>query len=366
MIKHWLLLLFVVGSRVVMAQETDTDTPFVCAYKCDITFKKLIASCPQAQSLLNTVPLASSDVNPYKEFRSVIDLLSSMDSSKPFPLIYSFKACETVCNAASVTIGGLKYIYYNQRFLNGINGNDERQKWAIRCIIAHEIGHHVLGHTDPKYKVSSPEQQRKNELRADHFSAFVIQHYPGATLENAFEGLNALDSSAYEPKTETAERFKGYPTLDRRYSVAREGFTKLNNPITLSMYNDIDSVANRILKEKGLSQIFHVINELMFSNKVEEARSKLEELKAVQAEFYNKIILQDTKHLIEKQQQLLSKEKVKGINDLSPGAYKELIDLQSNVMEKYRQQLKKENYLNKIELKKLNNKVNENQKNKQW
>jgi len=333
-----------------------SDSSFVCSYKCEITFAGLKAYCPQSQSIISALPLNSDDVNPYIEFKSMIDLLNQIDSSKPFPLIFSFKSCEKTCNAASVTIGTEQYIYYNQTFLNGIKGATDKQRWAIRCIIAHEIGHHLLGHTSPDYRPESLEEQRKNELRADHFSAFVIQHYPGATLDNAYEGLNTL--SNYDPKTVEEEEYYAYPTLSRRYDAVKEGFTVLDKPVMLRLYAKIDSVAKIYVEKFGKSILLNVFNESMMGNDFNKAEQALKEIKTQDPEFFKRNNLQETEKLIQKQRKLIEKNDVQNVDKLSPSAKQNLRDLQIKYLDKNAKRFLKDETINgQLELEKIKSKI---------
>src|ERR1700747_1558066 len=51
-----------------------------------------------------------------------------------------------VPNAAAVTLGATRYILYNPSFLNEITTTTQ-DRWAAAGILAHEIGHHLNGHT---------------------------------------------------------------------------------------------------------------------------------------------------------------------------------------------------------------------------
>ena len=83
-----------------------------------------------------------------------------------------------VDNAVAVVYQGKRYILYNPDFINRLNaaaGN----KWASISILAHEIGHHLNGHT-----LESIGSQPEKELEADEFSGFVLRRM-GSTLAEA-------------------------------------------------------------------------------------------------------------------------------------------------------------------------------------
>lgn len=92
-----------------------------------------------------------------------------------------------VPNAAAVILDSKRYILYNPKFMSEINaasGSD----WAGISILAHEIGHHLNGHTLDKVG-SRPE----TELEADEFSGFVLRRM-GASLTDAQSAMALIAS----------------------------------------------------------------------------------------------------------------------------------------------------------------------------
>lgn len=92
-----------------------------------------------------------------------------------------------VDNAAAVVYGGKRYVLYNPTFINNLvqrTGN----KWAAVSVLAHEIGHHLNGHT-----VTSSGSQPAIELEADEFSGFVLRKM-GASLADAQAAMKVLAS----------------------------------------------------------------------------------------------------------------------------------------------------------------------------
>ncbi len=88
-------------------------------------------------------------------------------------------------NAAAVIYNGQRYILYNEEFLEAIN-NAVHTDWAGVSILAHEIGHHLNGHT-----LSRSGSNPADELEADEFSGFVLRKM-GASLEEAQAAINLL------------------------------------------------------------------------------------------------------------------------------------------------------------------------------
>ena len=71
-----------------------------------------------------------------------------------------------------------RYILYNPGFVNKVN-EVTKDKWASIFILAHEVGHHLDGHTEAGLR-SCPAI----ELEADQFAGFVLCRM-GATLHQS-------------------------------------------------------------------------------------------------------------------------------------------------------------------------------------
>jgi hypothetical protein len=102
-----------------------------------------------------------------------------------------------VPNAAAVIQGTTRFILYSQYFMQQVR-QATGSSWAPVSIMAHEIGHHLNGHT------FLPGGSRpKIELEADYFSGFVLQRL-GASLDDARTAMEKIGSptgsSTHPPK----------------------------------------------------------------------------------------------------------------------------------------------------------------------
>lgn len=102
---------------------------------------------------------------------------------------FELRAAE-IENAAAVTYNGKRYILYNERFLASIN-NAVHTDWGGVSILAHEIGHHLNGHT-----LSRQGSNHADELEADEFSGFVLRKL-GASLAEAQAAINLLSQERH-------------------------------------------------------------------------------------------------------------------------------------------------------------------------
>lgn len=105
-------------------------------------------------------------------------------------------ADDNISTAIAYLKNTTRYIAYNPSFIKKLNFETETN-WAAVSVLAHEIGHHLSGHT--LLKNSSPG----NELIADKFSGFILFQM-GATLKEANTALSTIghqiDTLKHPPK----------------------------------------------------------------------------------------------------------------------------------------------------------------------
>ena len=107
-----------------------------------------------------------------------------------------------------------RYILYNPSFISWIN-NTTKDKWAAIALMAHEVGHHLNGHTI-KRSGSKPAL----ELEADEFAGFVLRKL-GASLEQSQEVMKYIAS---------AEASRTHPARASRMTAIENGWSKATNP----------------------------------------------------------------------------------------------------------------------------------------
>ncbi|MDR7193506.1 TPM domain-containing protein [Luteimonas terrae] len=96
-----------------------------------------------------------------------------------------------VANAAAVILFDeqkipQRVIAFNRNFLGEVRAATNDNPWAPVSIMAHEIGHHLSGHT-----ITGTGSQPPIELEADKFSGFVLQRM-GASLADARSAMTSL------------------------------------------------------------------------------------------------------------------------------------------------------------------------------
>jgi len=109
--------------------------------------------------------------------------------------------------------GRERVIAYNPEFIAGIVDSTRTDRAAV-SILAHEIAHHLLGHT------LDPEALRPgDELACDRYSGFILYHM-GATLE---ESLAAIEVAGNVHGT------RSHPPKHARSAAIRQGWEEARN-----------------------------------------------------------------------------------------------------------------------------------------
>ena len=120
-----------------------------------------------------------------------------------------------VPNAAAVMYQGRRYILYNPAFIVAMN-RAAGSPWAAVAVLAHEIGHHLNGHTlDGKGSLPAIE------LEADEFSGFVLRKM-GASLPEAQLAMRIIA---------TARATRTHPGRDDRLMAIADGWNKADDQV---------------------------------------------------------------------------------------------------------------------------------------
>jgi hypothetical protein len=149
--------------------------------------------------------------------KAVVSILDQVGLIKNFEVLES----SAVDNAAAVVYNNERYILYNHNFME-IANRISNNSWASISILAHEIGHHLQGHT-----LDNKGSRPPLELEADKFSGFVLAKM-GASLEDAQSAILNLVS---EKPSDT------HPSRSKRLKAIASGFadgTKKKNSLNIN------------------------------------------------------------------------------------------------------------------------------------
>jgi len=180
---------------------------------------------------------------PNLEIESIVkEIIDLMGVKKRFVLV----ECNYVSNCSAVKFNGVRYILYDKYFLQSLASRTKN--WSNYFILAHEIAHHTLGHTD--LLETDLSKRRERELEADEFAAYTLCML-GSTIYEAKEAIKLI-SRNIDDKRET------HPSQNKRIISIEKGFEDAsnNNPAIISyrnssseiesfFYKAIDSYRNR-------------------------------------------------------------------------------------------------------------------------
>ena len=160
-------------------------------------------------------------------------ILSVIGASKRFVL----QPCDNINNAVATSYKGIRYILYDRDFMDSLDSGDN---WTNLFILAHEVGHHINGHSldlllyvAEAVEAETLVNQREQELEADEFAGFILGKL-GATLEQASLGISLIS-------TEKDDTYSTHPSKSKRLSAINLGF---NNALVKE--NTIQKISNKI------------------------------------------------------------------------------------------------------------------------
>jgi hypothetical protein len=136
----------------------------------------------------------------------VADILDAVNRRANFEI----RSTNSVQNAAAVTYGGKRYVLYNPNFINQLD-RASGNRWASISVLAHEVGHHLEGHTE-----NSEGSHPTIELEADEFSGYALRKM-GASLADAQTAMRLI-ASQYASAT--------HPARHNRLSAIAEGWNE--------------------------------------------------------------------------------------------------------------------------------------------
>lgn len=151
--------------------------------------------------------LSESKINLKVATEREIEQIKSILSYSGLPINFEIYSSD-IENAVAVMIDNKRYIIYDPKLLQYTDENSNSY-WTSMSILAHEIGHHLSGHT-----LNNNNDKLNNELQADKFSGFILYKL-GATLIQAQTAINQLGT---EQDTDT------HPSKYKRMDIIKMGW----------------------------------------------------------------------------------------------------------------------------------------------
>lgn len=150
-------------------------------------------------------------------------ILSVVGASKRFVL----QECSNINNAVALTFNGVRYIMYDPEFMSGLRYSND---WSNMFVLAHEVGHHINGHTVDALVVSGKSQvplytKRTQELESDEFAGFVLGRL-GANLNQALSAVNNT--------SDADDSYSTHPRRSKRIVAVKKGFNESGGKVSSS------------------------------------------------------------------------------------------------------------------------------------
>lgn len=155
--------------------------------------------------------------------------------------------CPNIDNCFAATRNGERLIVYDASFMRRVN-SITKTDWGAMSVLAHEIGHHLQGHT---LKQSGSDPQK--ELEADEFSGFVM-YQMGASLLEAQSAIFMLttdqDYGTHPP------RKKRLKSIQKGYEAAAELYPRVNNSSNSVDYPEPNRIPQKVELENKPEIVF--------------------------------------------------------------------------------------------------------------
>lgn len=171
-----------------------------------------------------------------KEANESLDkILNVIGASKNFTLV----PCDDISNALAVTFKGERFILFDEAFMRKLT--QLTNNWSSLFILAHEVGHHINGHTRDFLLATvlddqSLEDRRKEELEADEFASFIVSKL-GASYSQIEETIDLIASNE-------SDLYSTHPNYDKRIAAVKKGFDRGYSDSDTSSSNTYNSNEN--------------------------------------------------------------------------------------------------------------------------
>lgn len=134
---------------------------------------------------------------------------------------FIYKNCNNINNALAVInpLNNKRYIMFDFEYLSNISNNDY---WFKIFVLAHEIAHHINGHTIPNNEVTSNLKSQEKELDCDYFAGYILFKL-GASENQIFKIFNDLP--------DVTSDYGSHPRNYKRIDYALKGYKNEFNKV---------------------------------------------------------------------------------------------------------------------------------------
>lgn len=175
------------------------------------------------------------------------------------------KSCKDIYNAFAYydSYNKIRYIAVDENFI--YNLNPKNYQWTSVFVLAHEIAHHLNGHTITGIK--SDNERRQRELDCDKFAGFAIRKLGGS-----IESLKKAIKSIPHPKNNMGS----HPTYERRLASALEGY-KMGVEEEKNILKKYSAALEQYFEKRHYEKSLSLARENFFDYLLSNNKLKLEE-----------------------------------------------------------------------------------------
>ena len=225
----------------------------VLLFFAQVTFSQHYGNNVDALKLCSVIQTNNFTTNIDAE-RGLQRILSVIGASKRFVL----QPCNNINNAVATSYKGIRYILYDKDFMDSLDAGDN---WSNLFILAHEVGHHINGHSLDLVlyaaEVVEPQSlvtKREEELEADEFAGFIL-----AKLGAPFSSIELLLNNISLDYDDT---YSTHPSLSKRINAARKGFLNGSNSLSETSSNNENKDENNFDFQNLIYQSYYDYNRL--------------------------------------------------------------------------------------------------------
>jgi len=241
-------LIFVILLFCLFANHSligQSNYKFFCGYKNSINSNNICANFKYGEIIQH------KDAD--KIVQKILDVVG-------LPFNFILQSCPGIENAYALNLdNGIRCIAYDPLFIEKIVKNSSN--WASISILAHEVGHHLCGHT--LSNSTNLSIRRKMELEADEFSGFVLNKL-GANIEQSTLAIDQLseqlDSNSTHPNKYLrvfAIKTGFYKALNLNYQI------NIDSSFNLNSYETILSVINHLESQEKYQEIILLTDKII-------------------------------------------------------------------------------------------------------
>lgn len=216
-----------------------------------------------AQTLKLCTTLQTNSFSSDLDAENALDkILSVVGLSKNFVLA----PCSDINNVVAVSFKGVRYILYDPEFMSMLSRNTSN--WTNLFILAHEVGHHVNGHSLDLVLyagdiIDTPElkKKRQQELEADEFAGFVLAKL-GATLSQTTSSVSKLSNKD--------DKYSTHPKREKRVNAIRKGFLKNSSVYAPTSIKNTTKNKRKLQLKSYMAQFFYNLNPKVFNTNTDD------------------------------------------------------------------------------------------------